>query len=61
MNIFTTYKRLMPTTVNGDAIAITTVYSSFNPAEIDELEQQCRDTIGTGVLQNFDYGEGHEK
>lgn len=58
MNIFTTYKRLKPSTVNGDAISITTVYSSFNPAEIDELEQHCKATIGTGVIQHFDPADG---
>lgn len=51
----------MPTTASGDSIAITTIFSSFNQEEIDEIEQYCKDTIGTGVTQQFDYGEGYEE
>ena len=61
MKSFTTYRRLMPTTASGDAIAITTIFSSFNQEEIDEIEQYCKDTIGTVLVRNSDLEDGERK
>lgn len=53
MKVFTTFKRLMPTTVDGEVIKVTTYYSSFDGAEIDKLQEDLRNTIGAGVVTEF--------
>lgn len=50
MRIITTYQRYTPDTNNGEQIAVTTVYSSHNKAEIDEVEKTLRQKIGSGVI-----------
>lgn len=52
MEFNTYFIRLTPTTIAGEQIAITTIYSSQNKEEIDKLEQSLRQTIGSGI-----YGE----
>ena len=40
MKIYQTWKRNEPSSVSGESITLTTVYASFDKAEIDELEQK---------------------
>ena len=39
MKVTQTWKRNNPSTLIGDSITLTTVYSSFDKSEIDNLEQ----------------------
>ena len=39
MKVTQTWKRNMPSTLGGESITLTIIYSSFDKAEIDELEQ----------------------
>lgn len=50
MKVTTTFSRLTSDTIQGEKIAILTVYSSMNKQEIDELEQSLYQTIGTAVI-----------
>ena len=49
MRTTTYFERLMPTTTNGHAVRVITVYSSFNEDEIKELTNHLQETIGTCV------------
>ena len=40
MKIYQTWKRNEPSTFSGESITLTIVYTSFDKAEIDELEQK---------------------
>ena len=40
MKVTQTWKRNTPTTVTGESITLTTVYSSFDKGEIDDLESK---------------------
>lgn len=40
MKIYQTWKRNEPSTVSGESITLTTVYTSFDKSEIDDLEQK---------------------
>ena len=40
MKLTQSWKRNMPSSLGGESITLTTVYSSFDKAEIDELEKQ---------------------
>ena len=53
MKVFTTFKRLMPTTLDGEIIRVTTYFSSFDEAEIDKLQEDLKNTIGAGVVTEF--------
>ena len=53
MKVTTTFSRLNPDTVQGEKIAILTVYSSMNKGEIDELEQSLYQAIGSGVVSEI--------
>ena len=50
MKVATTFERLMPTTADGHILKITTYYSSFDKAEIDKLQEDLRDAIGSGIV-----------
>lgn len=50
MKVTTTFSRLNPDTIQGEKVAILTVYSSQNKEEIDELEQSLWQTIGSAVV-----------
>ena len=52
MKVFQTWKRNKPSTISGESITIMTTYSSFNPAEIDELERQMPNgaIVGDNVI-----------
>ncbi len=50
MKVSTTFERLMPTTTDGHIIKISTCYSSFDKNEIDKLQEDLRNTIGTGIV-----------
>lgn len=39
MKVLMHYRRNTPTTVGGESVTITTICSSFDKAEIDELEE----------------------
>lgn len=47
MNETISFKRLAPSTISGEQIAITYVYSSFDKSEIDKIEEYLRDSLGT--------------
>ena len=53
MKVFTTFKRLMPTTLDGEITRVTTYYSSFDGEEIDKLQEDLKNTIGAGVVTEF--------
>lgn len=53
MQVFISYKRLNPDTVAGDAIIITQTFSSFDKAEIDELEKKLKESIKSGLLYEY--------
>lgn len=50
MRVQTMYRRLDPDTVTGEQIVVVTTYSSFNKEEIDALEKELKETIGSGVI-----------
>ena len=54
------YERLNPTTACGEALKITLFYSSFDGAEIDKLEEQCKKEIGY-LLTIPDCGDEYEE
>ena len=47
MKVTQTWKRNMPTTLQGESITLTTVYSSFDKSEIDDLEKN----MPKGIMQ----------
>lgn len=49
MKIATTFERLMPTTADGHIIKVTTYYSSYDKNEIDRLQEDLKNSIGTGI------------
>ena len=53
MKVTTTFERLMPTTADGQIIKVTTYYSSWDKSEIDKLQEDLRNTIGSGVVTEF--------
>lgn len=59
MKIYQSWKRNHPTTVTGESITFTVVYTSFDKEEIDELESllQRGFTISDGIRID----EGKEK
>ena len=50
MNVSMHYERLAPTTVSGDSIKLSIIYSSFNIDEIDKLEDAFEKGIGTMIV-----------
>lgn len=49
MKSITTFERLMSTTADGELIKVTTIYSSFDKEEIDNLQKELQKTIGAGI------------
>lgn len=47
------YRRLLPDTLNGEHIQLTFDYYSFSKEEMDELENQLREEIGSGISADF--------
>lgn len=45
-----TYKRLNPTTVNGDCLEVKISYSSFDTTEIDKMEEYYKQNIGYALI-----------
>lgn len=45
-----TYERLMPTTADGHIIKVSIYYSSFDKEEIDNLQENLSDCIGSGIM-----------
>lgn len=54
MKAMTTFERLMPTTADGELIKVTTIYSSFDKKEIDNLQAGLQSSIGAGVMTDTD-------
>ena len=50
MQITITYERNKPTTSCGESLIVTTLYSSFNQAEIDDLEKTFDKAYKTGLI-----------
>ena len=50
MKCFTQYRRELADTVNGEKIIVTTIYSSFDKEEIDNLEEQLKEKIQSGLI-----------
>lgn len=50
-------KRLSPSTVDGETFILETIYTSHNKTEIDWIEEQYKESIGTGVVQQFELKE----
>lgn len=49
MKSMTTFERLTPTTADGEMIKVTTIFSSFNKEEIDNLQADLQKSIGAGI------------
>ena len=45
-----TYKRLNPTTVSGDCLEVKIIYSSFDTAEIDKMEEYYKQNVGYALI-----------
>ena len=52
MKMTTTWSRLCPDTIQGEKIAVLTVYSSMDRQEIDELEQSLYRMMGSAVVSD---------
>lgn len=52
-----TFERLMPDTVRGEAIVIKQVFSDFDKEKIDTLEKQFENTIGIGIVSEYNEGK----
>lgn len=50
MKAIITYERLLPTTADGELIKVTTLYSSFDKEEIDNLQADLQKSIGAGIM-----------
>ena len=50
-------KRLPPTTVDGETLRLETIFTSYDKAEIDWIEEQYKDAIGDGLVQRFEVKE----
>lgn len=54
-------KRLPPSTIDGETFILETIYTSYDKAEIDWIEEQYKDSIGAGLIQQFEVkGQEHE-
>ena len=45
-----TWERSLPDTILGEKIVVHTVYSSFDRAEIDKLQEECERRIGYALV-----------
>ena len=63
MKWFVSYKRFDPDTVSGYKIVITETYTSFDEIEINALERNLRQAIGSGIITESEPtgAEGSEK
>lgn len=52
MKTLTTYRVNAPTTVDGSSISITTTIFGTEE-EIEYMEKNCADSIGSGLVQEF--------
>lgn len=53
MRITTQYKRCEPDTATGYKIILTQVFSSFDPEEIDMVEDTFRAIYGSGAISEI--------
>lgn len=49
--------RLPPSTVDGETFILETIYTSHDKSEIDWIEEQYKESIGTGLIQQFEVKE----
>lgn len=61
MNSITIYEVLKPTTTAGYSVKISTIYSSHNKEEIDQLVKACREEIGSGLVTNYEVNENETR
>lgn len=52
------YKRHNPNTAIGHSIEVTIVYSSYDEKDIDNIESDLRQSIGSGITMTFDNEKG---
>ena len=52
------YERLQPTTVCGESIKVTHLFSSYNKDEIDALEKKLEESIGTAAVIRGEKNDG---
>ena len=57
MNSITIYEVLKPTTTDGYSVKISTIYSSQNKEEIDQLVKACKEEIGSGIVTDYEVNE----
>lgn len=58
MNCTIRYERLQPTTVCGESIKVTYLYSSYNKDEIDALEKKLEGSIGAAMVIKGEKNDG---
>ena len=47
-------KRLPPSTIDGETLILETIYTGYDKTEIDWIEKQYKDSIGVGLIQQFE-------
>lgn len=57
MIITTIYKEIKPTTINGYAVEVKTIYTSHNKEEYDKLVDMLEKNIGSGHCIDTDKKE----
>ena len=50
-------KRLPPSTVDGETFIFETIYTSYDKTEIDWIEKNFKNSIGTGLIGQFELRE----
>lgn len=50
-------KRLPPSTIDGESLILETIFTSHGKTEIDRIEKRYKDTIGDGLVQQFEAKE----
>ena len=50
-------KRLPPSTKDGETLILETIFSSHDKAGIDRIEEQYKDAIGDGLVQQVEVKE----
>lgn len=53
MKTLSTYRVNQPTTTSGHSISITTTVFG-TPEEVEYIRQSCAETIGSGLMQEYD-------
>lgn len=61
MKCFTFYSKCNPDTISGYKIVVTQTYTTFDEAEINQLDKHLRQTIGSGTMTEFKHTSGKEQ